>query len=219
VILQLVLSLLLAEARGHSAGWGLLMYLGYFTVLTNLLVALALSVPLIAPESRAGRFFRAAGPSTAIAASIVLVSVAYHVLLSGNWNPQGVHRLADLLLHYVMPVVYLVHWFGLRHGDALRWQDIPKWTVYPIAYFAYVLVRGVVLGVYPYPFLDAADGSYPSVVLTSLVILLGYVLIAAMLIAVGRLQVARATRGANEFGSSGSSAVHGSQSPPSPGDR
>jgi hypothetical protein len=188
VTLQLVLSLQLAEVRGYGIGWALMMYFGYFTILTNILVALAISIPLVAPRSRPGRIFRAAGPSTAIAAAIVIVGVAYHFLLSADWNPQGWHRLTDVLLHYIMPAVYLVHWSWLRHGSELRWRDIPKWTAYPIVYFVYVLLRGVAFGVYPYPFLDVGDLGYGAVILISLVILLGFVVTAMILVAVGRLQ-------------------------------
>ena len=54
VLLQLVLSLQLAVTNGKSALDGLVIYLGYFTVLTNLLVAVSLSWPLLSPRSAPG---------------------------------------------------------------------------------------------------------------------------------------------------------------------
>lgn len=45
--LQLMLSLQLVNAQGRTALDGLVIYLGYFTVLTNLLVAVSLSLPLL----------------------------------------------------------------------------------------------------------------------------------------------------------------------------
>lgn len=59
--LQLLLSLRLVVAQGGTPLGGLVVYLGYFTVLTNLLVAVSLSLALWRPGSAAGRWFRRPG--------------------------------------------------------------------------------------------------------------------------------------------------------------
>ncbi len=37
------------------------------------------------------------------------------------------------------------------------------WLAYPVAWTAYTMARGALVGWYPYPFLDPADGGYASV--------------------------------------------------------
>ena len=71
VVLQLVLSLQLAAANGKSIGQGLIVYFGFFTVLTNILVSLTLTWPLAAPHSRLGQFFAHASVRAGVAAKDV----------------------------------------------------------------------------------------------------------------------------------------------------
>ncbi len=110
VLLQLALSLQLAAANGKSVVDGLVVYLGYFTVLTNLLVAVSLSWPLLNPLSAPGRWFQRPDVASAIVVSIGIVGLAYHLLLRHIWNPQGLQWLADATLHYATPLLCLVHW-------------------------------------------------------------------------------------------------------------
>ena len=112
ILLQLVLSLRLATSNGKSVAAGLVIYLSYFTVLTNILVAVALTVPCFAPATKAGRFFDRPGVNTAIAAYIAVVGIAYSLLLRHIWNPEGWQLIADHLLHDAMPILFLVYWWS-----------------------------------------------------------------------------------------------------------
>lgn len=80
MLLQLYLSLKLSLANGKTVAEGLIIYFGYFTILTNILVALVLTIPLVAPVSAAGRFFARPGVGTATAAAITVVGLAYFFL-------------------------------------------------------------------------------------------------------------------------------------------
>jgi hypothetical protein len=81
VLLQCYPSLKLAVRSGKSIGGGLLVFLGYFTVLTNLLVGASLALPLMATPSAAGRFFSRADVLAGIAVNIAFVGLSYHFLL------------------------------------------------------------------------------------------------------------------------------------------
>ena len=59
--------------------------------------------------------------------------------------------LADVLLHYAVPVLYLVFWWFALPKASLRWVDPLVWSAYPAAYCAYALARGALIGSYPYP--------------------------------------------------------------------
>jgi hypothetical protein len=182
VLLQLYLSLRLTDGLGMSAAWGLAICLGYFTVLTNLLVAVAIGLPLVSPGSAGGRFFARPMAVGWVTASIVFVGVAYYVLLRRVWNPQGLQLLADVLMHYVVPAAMLVFSAIRLRSSRLRWTAPLWWSLYPVGYFIYVLVRGLLMGRYPYPFLDAAQLGYLLVLRNALLLwgaflLLSYVLL------------------------------------------
>ena len=120
VLLQLAITLHTAMLNGKGAFQGIISYLGYFTILTNLLVCIALTLPLFVPASAAGRFFSRSDITAGVTNSILFVCLAYHFLLRNVWNPQGWQLLADIQLHYVMPALYLIYWWFYFPRGALR---------------------------------------------------------------------------------------------------
>jgi hypothetical protein len=188
ILTQMVLSVSKAAADGRGVASGLVNYFSYFTILTNLLVAVALTTRVVAPDSRGGRFFARPAVLTAIGAYIAVVGLAYHLLLSHLYNPTGLPWLTDLVFHYLMPALYLVYWWiAVPHGQ-VRWADLPAWTWYPLGYFAYMLARGAVTGVYPYPFVDPTALGYPRTVANGIGMLGGLFVIGAVLTGIKRVR-------------------------------
>lgn len=186
VLLQLALSLQLAMANGKSVGDGLVIYLGFFTVLTNLLVAISLSWPLLRPHSAPGRWLQRPGVNSAITVSIAIVGLAYHLLLRHIWNPQGLQWLADVTLHYAVPLLCLVHWWFAVPPARMAWSAPLAWAAWPLAYLAYALLRGVWLQSYPYPFIDVLALGYPQTLLNSAGLLVVFLLLGIVLVAISR---------------------------------
>ena len=163
---------------------GLINFFSYFTVLSNTLAAVVLSYAAFGREGGAKRLFLSPWVSSGIAVSIALVALAYSLLLRHLWQPQGWQWLADELLHDVMPVIYLLYWWQCVAKGSLRLGHVPIWLIYPILYFGYALLRGEWIGVYQYPFLDVARLGYSQVFINALAIMLGFVLIAVLLIGI-----------------------------------
>jgi hypothetical protein len=186
VLLQLVLSLRLATANGKTIAMGLVVYLGFFTVLTNILVAVALTAPAVAPRSAAGRFFADASVLGGVATSIAMVGLAYHVLLREIWAPQGMQWLADVLLHYVIPAAFVVWWFAAAPKARFSYAAPLRWTVWPIAYLVYALARGAVTGLYAYPFINVPAIGYPRALLNSVGLLVEFLLLGQVFVAIAR---------------------------------
>ena len=188
VLLQLYLSLGLSLANGKTVAEGLIIYFGYFTILTNLLVAVVLTVPAAVPASRAGRFFSRPGVRTATAAAITLVGLAYFFLLRKVWNPQGWQLVADWVLHYLTPILFLACWWIAVPKEGLRWPHVGAWASYPLGYFVYMLIRGELTGLYPYHFLDVGSLGYGRTLTNGLGVLVGFVLVSLLLLLAGRWQ-------------------------------
>jgi hypothetical protein len=186
VILQCRLSLLTAIHNGKSIGAGLAIFFSYFTVLTNTLIFISLTVALIAPASSAGKWCARPGVVAGIAANIALVGLNYHFLLRNTWNPQGAQLLADVLLHYAVPALYVLYWWSDAAKTALRWTHPLLWSGYPAAYLAYCLVRGYLVGSYPYPFIDAAHIGYMRTMLNALGLWIVFIVLGLFLVALGR---------------------------------
>jgi hypothetical protein len=84
----------------------------------------------------------------------VVVGIIYSLLLRALWAPGGIHKAADVILHDLIPVLYLLWWLWFAPKAGLTWIDPLKWLAYPLAYFAFSLLLGHLAGRYLYPFAD-----------------------------------------------------------------
>lgn len=188
VLLQLYLSLHSAIANGKGFAGGLVSYFGSFTILTNCLVCISLTMPLIAPASAAGRFFARSDVTAGVATSIVFVGLAYYFLLRNVWNPQGLNLIANDLLHYITPMLFLAYWWFYFPKGALRWSYPFIWGLYPTVYLIYALARGSIIGSYPYGFIDPSVIGYQRTMANAVGLLVAFIGIGLILTALGRLQ-------------------------------
>lgn len=151
---QLALTVRNSLAGGHGAAYGLVIFLGFFTITTNIFAALCFTAAATDGTTRFWSFFRRPGIVTCAAACMTVVGLGYYVLLRKMWNPQGAQYVVDVLLHYVMPPVTLLFWWLVTPRGKVRWSG-REFLAYPLAYLAYVFVRAPLVGSYPYYFIDA----------------------------------------------------------------
>jgi hypothetical protein len=194
VVLQLYLSLRLTDARGMSTLQGLAIYFGYFTVLTNILVAVASTWPAALPATAPGRFFTQPAAIGWVASSIAFVGVAYFVLLRHVWNPQGLQLVADVLIHYIVPALVVVYSVIALRRTTLRWTAPLWWSLYPVIYFVYVLLRGALMGRYPYHFIDVSQLGYALTLRNALGLWVAFLVLAYVLLLLWRIPQGRQVR-------------------------
>lgn len=184
--IQLELALFARWVSGASVVGGLVNYFSFFTILTNTLAATVLTYAADTRTSKGKTFFLQPWVSSAITVSIIVVGVAYSLLLRQLWEPQGLQWLADELLHDVMPVLFTVYWWFCVPKGSLRMSHIGCWVLYPVLYFAYILLRGHLLGVYPYPFIDVEKIGYAQTFINACGILAGFVGVALVVVGLDR---------------------------------
>lgn len=184
--LQLYLILQARWASEASLLGGLINFLSFFTVQSNILVACVLTCAATGRASGLKAFFLRPGVSTAIAACITVVGVAYSLLLRDAWQPHGLQWLVSELMHDVLPLVYLGYWWCCVPKGQLRARQVLMWCGYPVLYFAYSMLRGRSIGVYQYPFINVDALGMAQVLLNALAVLLGFVLVALLLVALDR---------------------------------
>ncbi|MBL7698782.1 MAG: Pr6Pr family membrane protein [Chitinophagaceae bacterium] len=149
--------------RNSSLGATVIQYFSYYTILTNILLAWVCTRLFIKNEDSA----KNQKVLTAILVYILTVGLTYNAILRALWQPQGLQLIVDNLLHTVIPLLYLVFWiFCVRKND-LKWKDVLPWLIYPFVYLIYILVRGAVSGVYPYPFIDVNQLGYGKALINS----------------------------------------------------
>jgi hypothetical protein len=172
VFLQLFLSIATSLENGKTLIHGVIMYTGYFTVLTNIYIAVLVTL-------------RVTGVSTndsvrgCATTAILLVGIVYHFILKDIWEPTGAQWLADVMLHYVTPILALIYWIAYPPTNKVTITELFKWLLYPLAYLLYVLIRGEIVNLYPYPFIDLMVLEGAQVFVNSLGINLSFLAIGA----------------------------------------
>lgn len=187
LIAQLYLAI---ENRTTSLTESIIRYISYFTILTNLLVALYFTATLL-PDSRFRRFFQRPGVLTAITVYICVVGLVYQLFLRPIWDPQGLQRVVDELLHSVIPVLFLVYWILFEKKETLRWRFMLTWLLYPLLYSLYTVIRGYFSGFYPYPFIDVSKLGYQQALMNAFGILVIFFFFSGAFIGIARLAIKR----------------------------
>lgn len=162
-------------------------FASYFTILTNTLVAIYYTAVLVGDTTK-NHWLLLPTTATAITVYITIVGLVYNLVLRFTWNPQGLQKLVDELLHTFNPLFFIIFWWLFIPKQNLKWQHALAWLIYPLIYFIYILLRGAMTGVYPYPFIDVTEHGYGKVLINSVVILLVFVFFSLLFIAIGRLK-------------------------------
>jgi hypothetical protein len=182
LLLQLCLTINNYAAQGRPASAAILFYLGFFTVLTNLLAAICLSCAAMQKDLSA-RMISFAAAATAYMA---MVGIIYSLLLRHVWEPQAWQKVADVLLHDVMPVSIFLFWLLLVPKKRLNWRSPLPWLIYPLGYLGVTLLVGAATGRYPYPFVDVGLLGYGRVSLNAVMITLAFLILSYVLVAIDR---------------------------------
>lgn len=157
-------------------------FFSYFTILSNLLFAIALWCQVFLSRTKAGAFFSRPSVLSAITLYLFIVGLVYNLVLRRTWDPQGWQWLADNLLHVVNPLLALCFWgFYIKKGT-LKWKESLSWLWFPLIYLLYSLARGHIVHWYPYPFLNVAELGYPQVLIHAGMICLAFMFFGSLLL-------------------------------------
>lgn len=143
-------------------------FFSFFTIESNLFAAFVLlisAVLILRKKSSSRSFDLIRGASTLY---MVTTGIIFSLLLAGIENATLTAVPWDnTVLHYIMPIVLIADWILDSPKKSITFKRALIWLTYPLAYVIYSLIRGAVVGWYPYPFLNPANG-YVTVLITSL---------------------------------------------------
>lgn len=162
-------------------------FISFFTILTNTLVAICFTSITLFSDSR----FKKPALIAAITVYITVVGIVYNLLLRQVWDPQGMQKVVDELLHTVVPVLCIIYFIVFVPGEKLPWKTALGWLIYPFVYSVYTLIRGAIVTEYPYPFIDVGVLGYNQALINCFFILIGFLLVSFAVIGAGRLKKAR----------------------------
>lgn len=152
----------------------------YFTILTNLMVAVTYAA--LALSGRVGSPVWLGG----VTLWIVITGVVYHLLLAAtDTQDTAVSWYANIGLHSVVPGLVALWWLAAGPREGLGIHAALLWLLWPLLYVCYALLRGQIDGTYPYFFTDPTRIGWQGVGMWTLIL-------AGAFFAAGLLQIALA---------------------------
>lgn len=171
-----------------SSGELVIRFFSYFTIDSNLLVAICVTSIFLVPQTTLGSFFNRPSVITAIAVYITVVALIYNTVLRFLWILNGWSAVLNELLHVVIPILFLIYWIFLTSKNQLKWTDVWNWLSFPLIYIFFVLIRGSYLNFYPYPFLNIAELGLQKVILNCIFITFLFLILFFAFVYIGRRQ-------------------------------
>jgi hypothetical protein len=135
-------------------------FFSYFTIQSNLIAVVVFLVGVTrwrTPSTAAWDLLRGA---VVLILSVTLVVFA--LLLSGT-DVDVALPWVDIVVHRVMPIAVMIDWMVDPPAARISFSASLRWLIFPLAWTGYTLVRGALVGWYPYPFLDPGNRGYVTV--------------------------------------------------------
>lgn len=199
----------IATAQAATTEWGrdiptaVSNFFSFFTTLSGLIAAVALLIG----AAWMLRSRRSSGPEPRWLAVLLAYSstymittgIVYNLLLRNIPSHSASEVWTSETLHVVLPIVMLLDVLFAPRRRALGWTTALLAVVFPLAWGAYTLLRGPFITDpftatpywYPYPFLNPNTSSWTSVGLYIAAIAAAIIVIALVVVGIGRLRGAR----------------------------
>lgn len=168
--------------------WGrIIFYYSFFTVLTNLLLAISGLFLLFKPNYDS-QLFRIIRLDALV--GVIMTALVYNILLRAIHHPPTITlRITNELLHVVVPVMGIVSW--------LIWGPYPridgKTRVFSclslLGYAGYIFIRGQLVERYPYPFINPLRIGYAKMLFNLTLILILFMLLIYLLTWIERWRI------------------------------
>lgn len=162
--LQLVLVVdgasVLVDEDPPGLGTRLVRLAAYFTIQSNLLVAVAATL-LARDPARDGSGFRALRLAGTV--GITVTGLVHFFLLRPLLDLDGASQVADKMLHMAVPALAVVGWVAFGPRPRVEGGAVAIALGWPVAWLVVILTAGAVTGWVPYPFLDIAEEGWASV--------------------------------------------------------
>jgi hypothetical protein len=147
-------------------------WITYFTILSNIVVAVVMTMLIVRP----GTFRRPDATGSAWRAlrldslfMIMITGLVYNLLLAEG-GKTGWDLLSNTLIHWIVPLLTPIVWLIAGPRGLITFRTIALALILPLAWASFAIVRGLVVGAYPYSFLDvSSDGLGPVVVFIAVI--------------------------------------------------
>jgi hypothetical protein len=178
-----------ADVSNHLTVFnGLDRYFSYFTITTNLFVAMVFTAQLYKNgNSKFWNFFTRYNVISCATGAIIVVCIVYHFLLSGTHNIIATFDLiVDRILHYILPPLTIVFWWLVVPKNKINFLGVLAWLTYPLVYLIYILIRGAIMHSYPYDFINVDKNGMAATLQFAASLFAFYIFLGCILVSINR---------------------------------
>lgn len=159
----------------------------YYTVLSNCLVLIFFSYHLYLLYKDRAEIINSKTYTrlkAGVTATILLTFFTYVILLLPRQSRVDFFRVKNITLHLIVPILTIANWKKYDIRGMYRVFEPLRWTVLPILYLIYALIRGLVFNIpipenedspFPYFFLNVYEMGIPKVVMYCILLLLIFI--------------------------------------------
>jgi hypothetical protein len=195
VLIQVLVSAGNEEGLFPTAAGRVFNVFWYFTIQSNLLVGVTSLMLALRPERGSELFcaFRLTG-----LVAITVTFIVFHTALSHLVDLQGWAKVADQILHTVVPLLAVGTWLKFGPRGLVDRSIALLALVPPLLWVVFTLIRGEMIDFYPYPFVDVNDLGYARVIANTALIALLFLALAVGAHAIDRKLVPRGGNATSE---------------------
>ena len=177
----------------------------YFTNLSNYFCIGIMVVQLIGTIKRSGDGLVTVPPVLKLASlvAILVTFLLFNFLIAGEEGRDPIRNFSamSIILHVVLPVLYLADWVLFHEKSKIKWMDPISALFFPIVYIVYVIIHAAIRGfnselkgfvgsnplIYPYFFLNPEKIGVLGVALWCVILGIAFALLGYLFAAIGRL--------------------------------
>jgi len=141
----------------------------YFTIWSNIIVAVVMTMLAIRPN-RDSFWFRVVRLDALL--MIVVTGIIYNAILAASAKNTGLEVITNFFEHVLTPALTFAIWLVAGPRNWINWRVIGAALIIPIVWLAWALARGAVIDAYPYGFVNVAVYGYGTVLLNVLYIVI-----------------------------------------------
>lgn len=159
-------------------------FLSYFTIWSNLVVAIVMTLLWRNSSRVSTRLFAVLRIDALI--MITVTGLVYALVLAPVDSLQGWQLLSNSLLHYITPVLTIVVFIVFGPRKQLSYDQVLPALLLPMIWLALTLLRGAIVHAYPYGFINVAKWGYGTVFVNLVVIVIIGLLFGLVFVAIDR---------------------------------
>ncbi len=136
----------------------------YFTNLSNYFCMAVMAAELWQTLQKQENSFTSAAPMLKFFGVLLILMTffVFHILLAGKRTLQQNLSVSSILLHFVLPILYVADWLLFYQRGQVKWFYPLVFPALPALYLCFIFLRAWLMKgqgrlVYPYFFLDASQ--------------------------------------------------------------